>query len=56
VWRKHNPCLDLFNAITATGYKTLNEGDVVEFDVERGPKGLAPAKVPVVQANAIVAQ
>ena len=34
-----------FNAITATGYKSLNEGDVVEFDVEKGPKGLQAANV-----------
>jgi CspA family cold shock protein len=40
-----------FNAITASGYKSLNEGDVVEFEVERGPKGLAAANVTVVQAS-----
>jgi CspA family cold shock protein len=40
-----------FNAITASGYKSLNEGDMVEFDVEKGPKGLAAANVSVVQAN-----
>jgi CspA family cold shock protein len=40
-----------FNAITASGYKTLNEGDQVEFDVEQGPKGLAAAKVSVIQAS-----
>jgi cold shock protein len=28
-----------FNAITATGYKSLNEGDKVQFEVEKGPKG-----------------
>lgn len=28
-----------FNAITATGYKSLNEGDKVQFEVEQGPKG-----------------
>jgi CspA family cold shock protein len=43
-----------FNAITASGYKSLNEGDTVEFDVERGPKGLAAANVSVVQANVTV--
>ena len=26
-------------------YKTLNEGDTVEFEVERGPKGLQAANV-----------
>jgi len=44
-----------FNAITASGYKSLNEGDTVEFDVERGPKGLAAANVSVVQANTTAA-
>ena len=34
-----------FNSIAGDGYKTLNEGDVVEFEVERGPKGLQAAKV-----------
>ncbi len=37
-----------FNAITSSGYKSLNEGDTVEFDVQKGPKGLAAAKVSVV--------
>jgi CspA family cold shock protein len=27
-------------AIAGTGHKSLNEGDRVEFDVARGPKGL----------------
>ena len=34
-----------FKAIAGDGYKTLNEGDKVEFDVEQGPKGLQAAKV-----------
>ena len=38
-----------FNAITASGYKSLNEGDKVEFEIERGPKGLSAAKVTVIQ-------
>jgi CspA family cold shock protein len=28
-----------FSAITGEGYKSLNEGDEVEFDVTQGPKG-----------------
>lgn len=28
-----------FQAIQGTGYKTLNEGQEVEFDVEEGQKG-----------------
>lgn len=28
-----------FKAISAEGYKTLNEGDEVEFEIEEGPKG-----------------
>lgn len=29
-----------FSAIQADGYKTLNEGELVEFEVKQGPKGL----------------
>lgn len=28
-----------FNAIQSNGFKTLNEGQRVSFDVENGPKG-----------------
>ncbi len=28
-----------FSAIDAQGYKSLNEGDEVEFEIEEGPKG-----------------
>ena len=38
-----------FNAITASGYKSLNEGDKVEFEIEKGPKGLNATNVTVVQ-------
>jgi CspA family cold shock protein len=34
-----------FRAITGEGYKSLNEGDQVEFEVERGPKGLTAVSV-----------
>jgi len=34
-----------FNAIQGTGFKTLNEGQKVTFDVENGPKGLQATKV-----------
>ncbi|OPZ70524.1 MAG: Cold shock protein CspC [bacterium ADurb.Bin478] len=37
-----------FNAITSSGYKTLNEGDKVEFEIEKGPKGLNASNVTVV--------
>lgn len=37
-----------FRAITGEGYKSLNEGDSVEFDVEKGPKGLQASNVSVV--------
>ena len=36
-----------FKAIQADGYKTLNEGDKVEFEIEETPKGLSAAKVRV---------
>lgn len=28
-----------FSAINARGFRSLNEGDKVEFDTEQGPKG-----------------
>ena len=37
-----------FRSIVGDGYKNLNEGDKVEFEVETGPKGLQAANVSVV--------
>lgn len=34
-----------FKAIRGEGYRTLNEGDQVQFDVQQGPKGLQAANV-----------
>jgi CspA family cold shock protein len=34
-----------FKAIGGEGYKTLNQGDKVQFEIEQGPKGLQAAKV-----------
>ena len=34
-----------FSAIQGDGFKTLAEGDRVEFDVTSGPKGLQAANV-----------
>ncbi len=34
-----------YSAIQGTGFKTLNEGQTVEFDVVQGPKGLQAANV-----------
>jgi CspA family cold shock protein len=34
-----------FSAITMDGFKTLAEGEPVEFDVTRGPKGLQASNV-----------
>ena len=33
------------SAINATGFRSLNEGDRVTFEIEQGPKGPAAAKV-----------
>jgi CspA family cold shock protein len=33
------------SAIQATGFKSLNEGDRIEFDVTKGPKGLQAQNV-----------
>jgi len=33
------------SAIQGTGFKSLNEGDTIEFDVAKGPKGLQAQNV-----------
>ena len=36
------------SGINSTGFKTLNEGDRVSFDIEQGKKGPAAANVTVI--------
>ena len=36
-----------FSAIQGDGFRSLNENDQVEFEVEQGPKGLQATKVKV---------
>lgn len=36
-----------FSAINSTGYRSLDEGDKVEYDVEQGPKGLQASNITV---------
>ena len=34
-----------FRSIVGDGFKTLNEGQEVKFDIEKGPKGLTAVNV-----------
>ena len=34
-----------YKSIVGDGYKTLNDGDKVQFDVQTGPKGLQAVNV-----------
>ena len=34
-----------YKAIEGDGYKTLEEGDQVQFEIEQGPKGLQATRV-----------
>jgi cold shock protein len=43
-------CFVHYSAIQADGFKTLAEGDKVEFDLTQGPKGPAAENVSRVQA------
>jgi cold shock protein len=38
-----------FSAITGEGYRSLNEGAKVEYEVEQGPKGLQATNVAIVE-------
>jgi CspA family cold shock protein len=38
-----------FSAIAGEGYRSLNEGAKVEYDVEQGPKGLQATNVTIVE-------
>jgi cold shock protein len=40
-----------FSAIQMSGYKSLTEGQVVEFTIEEGPKGLQAADVQAAQSE-----
>ncbi|SDB80861.1 cold-shock DNA-binding protein family [Raineyella antarctica] len=37
-----------FSAINSNGYRSLNEGDRVEFETVEGPKGMQAANISVI--------
>ncbi|WP_153504433.1 cold-shock protein [Cumulibacter manganitolerans] len=37
-----------FSAINSAGYRSLNDNDKVEYDVEQGPKGLQASNITVI--------
>ena len=37
-----------YTAINANGFRSLNEGDRVSFDVQQGQRGLQAANIPVI--------
>lgn len=37
-----------FSAINSGGYRSLNDNDKVEYDVEQGPKGLQASNITVI--------
>ncbi|MBB6099436.1 CspA family cold shock protein [Deinobacterium chartae] len=41
-----------FRAISGSGYKSLNEGDIVEFEIEPGPPGKGPQAKNIVVTQA----
>ena len=48
---EHDSCPDVFvhfSAISGSGFKTLAEGQAVEFDVQSGQKGPQAANVTVI--------
>lgn len=40
-----------YSSIQSGGFRTLNENDRVEFDVQQGPKGLQAVNIKTVQSS-----
>lgn len=40
-----------YSSIKSSGFRTLNENDLVEFDIQQGPKGLQAVNIKLVESS-----
>jgi len=44
-----------FSSITMEGYKTLKEGQAIQFDIEEGEKGLHATNISLIEEGSTIA-